>query len=237
MGILDRDFARCLSRRLGNVKPITRDSVERVIWALVFPYLPLRYPATVNSWKLTPAHELASSEIVDGGCNSLVGLLRLYGLDGATRGTGALAHPVGRPIGSEFDPADIPALRLAVTAAMLDQNPSPLMPEEERSGNEGQRSTTSDNGLAWGHRIADDGYVAAEYGFMIPTLSGGYNTLQSTSLSLRSLWNSYDLSVRQTSTRTTPARCTARSQMARTKGAVCAARSTGSISPGVTQSQ
>lgn len=138
-----------MSRGLGDLKPVTRDSVNLVIWMLVFPYLPLRSPAIVNSWKLTPAHELASSEIVDGGADSIVGLLRLYGLDEGARGTGALAHPVGQPIGSKLDPADIPPLRLAVTAAMLDQNPSPLMPEEERSGNEGRKSTTSDNGLAW----------------------------------------------------------------------------------------
>jgi hypothetical protein len=156
-----------------------------VIWALIFPYLPLRYSVTVNGWQLTPAHELGSAQIVDGGRDFLDGLLRLYGLDGGARGIGALAHAVGRALGSEFDPADIPPLRRAVTTAMLDQNPSPLMPEEERSGNEGQQSTTSDNGLAWGHEIGDDGYVAAEYGLMIPTLSGGYNALNPASMSFR----------------------------------------------------
>lgn len=156
-----------------------------MIWALIFPYLPLRYPVTVNGWQLTPVHELDSAQIVMGGRDFLDGLLRLYGLDSGGRGTGALVHAVGADLGSEFDPADIPPLRRAVTTAMLDQNPSPLIPEDERSGNEGERSTTSDNGLAWGHKIGDDGYVAAEYGFMVPTLSGGYNALDPASMAFR----------------------------------------------------
>lgn len=156
-----------------------------MIWALVFPYLPLRYPVTVNGWSLMPAHRLAGADVVDGAEDLLHGLLRLYGIDSPGDGMGAVAHPLGLAIGSEFDPSEIQPLRLAVTTAMLDENPSPLTPEEERSGNEGQRSTTSDNGLAWGHRIADDGYVAAEYGFMVPTLSGGYNALDPKSLSFR----------------------------------------------------
>jgi hypothetical protein len=41
--------------------------------------------------------------------------------------------------------------------------------------------STTDNGVAWGHKIQDDGYVAAEYGFVSRTLHGGYNVLDAES--------------------------------------------------------
>jgi hypothetical protein len=68
---------------------------------------------------------------------------------------------------------------------MLDMNPTVFTPEDERTGNEASASTTSDNALAWGHAINEDGWVAAEYGFMVPTLSGGYNVHDEVSIRFR----------------------------------------------------
>lgn len=56
---------------------------------------------------------------------------------------------------------------------MLDTNPSRLTPEEDRTGNEGHESLTSDNVLIYGHTLSDAGWVADRYGAMVTILVGG----------------------------------------------------------------
>jgi hypothetical protein len=156
--------------------PSAAGTVTPVIWVLLFPYLPLREPASVDGWALTPVAKLdEQAQVVDGGAAAVSGLLRLYGIDRGAPAAGALARRSDGRVGDEFDATAIQPLSRAVTAAMLDMNPSPLTPEDEQTGNKGHAATTSDNGVAWGHRIGDDGYVAVEYGAMVRTLSGGHN--------------------------------------------------------------
>jgi hypothetical protein len=90
---------------------------------------------------------------------------------------GAFAYRVGVGIGGSFDGGDVLDMHRALVVMALDGNPSTFRPEEERTGNEAMSALTSDNALVYGHRIDADGYVAAEYGAMIRTLSGGYNVL------------------------------------------------------------
>jgi hypothetical protein len=94
-----------------------------------------------------------------------------------------VAYRRGGRIGDEFERGLIAPLRRAVTTALLHRNSPPAVPNPRRPVGRGDVSTT-DNGVVWGHRIDDDGYVAADFGFMARTLDGGYNVLDPESLRL-----------------------------------------------------
>jgi hypothetical protein len=73
----------------------------------------------------------------------------------------------------------------ALAIAVLDANPDPPKLADVGEGNEAHRAMTSDNALVYGHRIGSEGWVAAEYGAMIRTLSGGYNVFDEDSMRFR----------------------------------------------------
>lgn len=142
------------------------------------PYLPLREHLDINGWALVPADELEQGEVAsDFAAVAAAGLARLYTTGDDDAGTGAFAYRVGEGVGGHFDESDVLDMHRALVVLALDGNPSPFRPDEERTGNEAHRAMTSDNALVYGHRVNESGYVAAEYGAMIRTLSGGYNVL------------------------------------------------------------
>jgi hypothetical protein len=104
------------------------------------------------------------------------GLTRLYSPDEHDpTAVGAFIARAAEGVGATFEVADVQTMHRSLVVGVLDANPSP---EEEQTGNEGHRAMTSDNALVYGHRIDESGYVAAEYGAMVRTLSGGYNVFR-----------------------------------------------------------
>lgn len=148
---------------------------------LLFPHLPLRSATAVGDWKLAPIGELDQHPVRDDRREVVMGLLRLYGLPESDGRFGAVAYHNDRRIGDEFEPTLIPPLRRAVTTALLALNPEPAPPDPQRPIGRRNISTT-DNGVAWGHNIQDDGWVAADTGFITRILHGGYNVLDPESL-------------------------------------------------------
>jgi hypothetical protein len=156
---------------------VNQSSTEPIL-LMYAPYLPLRERIDVNGWALVPVAELDQAEAVsDFAQTAAAGLARLYSRDDDAV-TGAFVYPVGEGIGGgQFDGADVLNMHRALVVIALDGNPSPRGSDEERDGNAAFRAMTSDNALVYGQPVRGDGYVAAEYGAMITTLSGGYNVL------------------------------------------------------------
>jgi hypothetical protein len=143
---------------------------------LLFPHLPLRSVTEVGTWVLAPIGALGEHPVLDDRRDVVSGLLSLYALPESLGRFGAVAYGKGGKIGDPFEAGEIPPLRRAVTTALLHRNPKPSVPDPRRPIGRGNVATT-DNGAAWGHNIQDDGWVAAEYGFMARTLHGGFNVL------------------------------------------------------------
>ena len=88
---------------------------------------------------------------------------------------GAFVYRADGGIGGKVDGTDVRLMHRALTITVLDANPDPMKLADDGGGNEASRAMTSDNAIVYGHRIGAEGWVAAEYGFMVRTLSGGYN--------------------------------------------------------------
>jgi hypothetical protein len=85
----------------------------------------------------------------------------------------------GSGIGAEFTGDDVLIMHRALVVMALHGNPDPPRVEGKREFQRGADTVlTSDNALIYGHPIALDGYVAAEYGAVARTLSGGYNVFR-----------------------------------------------------------
>ncbi len=143
---------------------------------LLYPYLPLCERQVVGDWELIPVEQLTDGDSPNlAGAQAIRGLADLYDIPGSIGRPGAVARPREGRVGDNFEREAMRTLSRAVLVALLAGNPSPLLPEEERSGNEGHMMATSDNAIGYGHPIGEDGYIAVEYGLMATTLVGGLN--------------------------------------------------------------
>src|SRR4051794_141874 len=118
----------------------------------LFPHLPLRSVTAVGEWVLVPVGELGEHRVVDDRREVVDGLLDLYGLPDRDGRFGAVAYRKDGRIGDTLDPEMLPALRRAVTTALLHLNPEPAVPDPKRPIGRGNVAT-SDNGVVWGHNI------------------------------------------------------------------------------------
>lgn len=141
------------------------------------PYLPLRERIDVNGWAVVPANKLEEANSAsDFARVAAAGLVSLYSRDDDAI-TGAFAYRESEGLGAgSIDGDDVLDMHRTLVMLVLDGNPSPIA-DDEQEGNQAYGAMTSDNALVWGHRVGGDGWVAAEYGAMIRTLSAGYNVL------------------------------------------------------------
>lgn len=150
------------------------------------PYLPLRERLTVDGWIVVPAPDLGEDDVAGAfAATAAAGLARLYALEKPRTALGAFVFREGVGVGGEVNGTDVRLMHRALAIGVLDINPPPPRLGEEGTGNEGHAAMTSDNAIVYGHGIGADGYVAAEYGAMIRTLSGGYNVLRDNGMRFR----------------------------------------------------
>jgi len=142
---------------------------------LVAPYLPLQQREIVGPWELIPRSALTTDDVSEPRLLEAVPqLLDAYRPLSSNSATfGVIIRPSAGKVGDSFDRTAPAFLRYALLAAALDTNPSRLAPEEDRTGNEGHESLTSDNVLIYGHPLNDGGWVADQYGAMVTILVGG----------------------------------------------------------------
>jgi hypothetical protein len=152
------------------------------------PYLPLRERASVNGWVVLPIAELDEAEYASERAQAgAPGLAMLYALDDSeSRDAGAFVYRPSSGIGAEFTGDDVLTMHRALVVMALHGNPDPPRVEGDREFTRGgDTALTSDNALVYGHPIAPDGYVAAEYGAVARTLSGGYNVFRPREIRIR----------------------------------------------------
>ena len=145
---------------------------------------PLRERITVGAWELIPRAALAERDCLDARTIELAqGLGAVYVLpEHAGTAAGAFARPREWRVGDEIP--DLPDLRgvrdlqRACTVAVLDVNPSPLLPDTERDLNAGHWMLTSDNALVVAHGIDRRiGYTGTIVGSRLPVFSFGVSVL------------------------------------------------------------
>jgi hypothetical protein len=165
---------------VSTAEPSERDAVDVVY----LPYLPLRERITVGEWELIPRAALAEADCVYVRTIELAqGLGAVYALpEQAGTSAGAFARSRGRRVGEEIanlpDLQGLRDLQRACTVAVLDVNPSPLVPESERDLNAGHWMLTSDNALVVAHGIDRKlGYTGTIIGSRLPLLSFGVSVL------------------------------------------------------------
>lgn len=159
---------------------------DDAVWMMYAPYLPMRERHEIDGWVLVPAADLGDGDVANELAAKVApGLVRLYALENEGTTLGAFAYRAGVGIGGEIDGVDVRLMHRALAIAVLDANPDPPKRGDGGDGNEAHRAMTSDNALVYGHRIGSDGWVAAEYGAMIRTLSGGYNVFDEDSMRFR----------------------------------------------------
>lgn len=160
------------------IADVSQPTSDEPVVLMYAPYLPLREPLVVDGWQLVPVGELDDAESISAfAIAAAKGLAALYSASDNDAVTGTFAYRIGQGLGAVIDEDDVLAMHRALVVMVLDANPSRLAPADERDGNEAYRAMTSDNALVFGHPIGADGYVAAQYGAMIGTLSGGYNVI------------------------------------------------------------
>lgn len=146
---------------------------------LLYPYLPLRQKIKIGPWTLAPPSAISDSDVAGPTEFDLVqGLVGIYKLPSNASNMGAVAWNSADGLGARIDREAMSALSSALIMGLLDTNPDHLVPDEDRSGNEGHMAVSADNALAFGHPLQRDGYVAYESGAVSTTLFGGLNVLQ-----------------------------------------------------------
>jgi hypothetical protein len=156
------------------------------VWVMYAPYLPLLKRHEIDGWMLVPAPELGEGEVANELATRIApGLARLYAIENEGMRLGAFVFRAGVGVGGEIDGADVRLMHRALAIAVLDGNPDPPKLGEVGASIEAHSAMTSDNALVYGHRIGAEGWVAAEYGAMIRTRSGGYNVFDDDSMRFR----------------------------------------------------
>lgn len=100
--------------------------------------------------------------------------------EGAGTAAGAFARPCDGRVGDEpLDGSRVRDLRRACVVAVLDINPSPLLPEDEQDPNAGHWALTSDNALLSVHGINHrGGYTGAVTGGRVRRMSLGMSVVE-----------------------------------------------------------
>jgi hypothetical protein len=144
------------------------------------PYLPLRERTVVGDWELIPRSELQTADCLDDGAEELArGLSQMYVLPReAKTSAGVLARPTDGRIGDEArDMQRFADLRRACVTAVLDPNPDPMLPDEQKDWNAGHWMLSTENATVVGHGINRDGYTGTNIGSRFPSLHIGVSVL------------------------------------------------------------
>ena len=170
----------CGAATLGAVSESTPE--PEAIDVAYLPYLPLRARAVVGEWELIPLGALADDDCLDHRAAELArGLAAMYVLPAGSRGgtAGVFARPNDGRLGEEVrDVASLGDLRRACVAMVLNRNPSPLLPEDERDLNAGHWMLTSDNAMLVAHGInREHGYTGTITGSRVPRTSLGVSVV------------------------------------------------------------
>ncbi len=143
------------------------------VW--IAPYLRLRERVRVARWEVIPADELELADCVSQhALDQVNGLLKLYRRPRRVRGEGlgSLFRHGRERVGESYQRRDIGTLHRALLVGLLDSNQTPWR-GPLNDPNWGWGTSTSDSVFLVGHRIDPDGYVSAQYGWMITTLEAG----------------------------------------------------------------
>jgi hypothetical protein len=135
------------------------------------PYLPLSSEVSVGPWRLIPFRRIASRHTRGRQVFNEVRRLRTaYSLKkGARASFGALVLPDGGRIGDELPRRAMRPLARALTAAVLDGNPSLLLNEEDEP-NLGHVMASADNAVVYGHPLTGGPSYAISTGAMVRQL-------------------------------------------------------------------
>jgi hypothetical protein len=157
---------------------------DDVVGMMYAPYLPLRERLEIDGWVLVQPGELGEHYFANElAAKAAPGLVRLYALEDERAKIGAFVYRVGVGVGGEVDGVDVRLVHRALTIAVLETN-DPIKAGEPE-GNQAHGAMTSDNAIVYGHRIGAEGWVAAQYGAMVRTLSGGYNVFEEDGMRFR----------------------------------------------------
>ena len=138
------------------------EQVTDVVDVILMPYLPLGERATVGDWELIPRTALQPDDCLDERTEELArGLAEVYVLPKHARTpVGAFVRPRAGLIGNESqDVQRFNDLRRACVAAVLDPNPDPTLPEDQRDWNAGHWMLSTENATVVGHGINRDGFT------------------------------------------------------------------------------
>ena len=167
--------------RLLAVSAATQPERE-VVDVVYLPYLPLHERMVIGEWELIPRRTLVDDDCLDERSVELAqGLADLYVLpEPAGTAAGAFARPREGRIGDEArDLQRVHDLNRACVVAVLDVNPSPLPPKEERDPNAGHWMLTSDNALVVAHGIdREHGYTGTITGSRVRRMSLGMSVVE-----------------------------------------------------------
>lgn len=144
------------------------------------PYLPLTGRTVVGDWVLIPRSELQIADCLDERAEELArGLSQMYVLPrGAKTSAGVFARPTNGRIGDEArDMQRFADLRRACVTAVLDPNPDPTLPDEQKDWNAGHWMLSTENATVFGHGINRDGYTGTNIGSRFPSLHIGVSVL------------------------------------------------------------
>jgi hypothetical protein len=154
---------------------------SEAIDVVYLPYLPLRERALIGDWELIPRASLVDDDCLDERAAELAkGLAAMYVLPKhAGSAAGAFARPRQGRIGDEArEMQRLSDLRRACVVTVLDPNPSPLLPDDERDLNAGHWMLTSENATLVAHGInREHGYTGTITGSRIPFTSLGVSVL------------------------------------------------------------
>jgi hypothetical protein len=120
------------------------------------PYLPLTGRTVVGDWELIPRSELQTADCLHEGAEELArGLSQVYVLPReAKTSAGVFARPTDERIGNEArDMQRFADLRRACVTAVLDPNPDPTLPDEDKDWNAGHWMLSTENATVVGHGI------------------------------------------------------------------------------------
>jgi hypothetical protein len=143
------------------------------VW--IAPYLRLRDRLRVGRWEIIPADALGVGDCTSQhALDQVKGLLKLYRRPRRVpdAGIGCLFRRGRERVGESFRLRDLSTLRKALLLGLLDANQTPWR-GPLNNPNWGHGTSTSDSVFVVGHRIDPEGYVTAQYGWMITTLEVG----------------------------------------------------------------
>lgn len=161
-----RDLTAPLSRllRRDNSRVAT---VERQV--ILFPYLFASERLMAGGWQIIPRSALLPDDAAaEWTHDAALGLLDLYEpRSGSWEAVGCVVRPPHGSVGDPVEIDDLRAIHRAVSAALLDANPS--LSDKDA----GHQVATSDNALVFGHRVDGSGAVWVDYGVMVRAIVGG----------------------------------------------------------------